>query len=69
MGTQIVIMEDLGSTFSSPEVTFDEAAGLALHCWHLLLALHYYQLTYQLFKIVDLYLKNVLEHSISKNKS
>ena len=64
MGTQEVNMSDLGSTLFSPETTFDEAVGLLLGCWYSSLALHYYQLIYQIFKTVDLYQNNVLEHSV-----
>ena len=67
MGTQEVNMSDLGSTLFSPEVTFYEAAGLTLHFWDLLLVSHYYQLIYQIFKILNLYQKNVLEHSVDKD--
>ena len=52
MGTQVVNMSDCGSTLFSPETTFDEAVGLLLGCWYSSLALHYYQLIYQIFKML-----------------
>ena len=68
MGTQGVNMRDCGSTLLSPETIFDEAVGHFLGCWYSPLTLHYYRLIYQIFKILNLYQKNVLEHSVKRQR-
>ena len=44
MGTQVVSMTNWWSSLIYPEIIYDEAVGLLLDGWHLLLVLHYYSI-------------------------
>ena len=63
MGTQVVNMSDCGSTLS-PEILYDETVGLVFGCRDSPFVFHYYSIDISDIKIVGLYQKNVLEHSV-----